>query len=290
MPELPEVETVRRGLAHALVGAVIDKVEARRPDLRFPLPKNFVQRLSGARIDDLDRRGKYLLWHLDRGETLIAHLGMSGRFLLTMPGSTSPPQDLAAFAQSIGPEEKHDHVVFTLSTGAVATYRDPRRFGFMHLQPTASLFDSPLLAGMGPEPWSNVVHGDWLCDLAQGRAAPLKNFLLDQRIIAGLGNIYVCEALFAARLHPFRAAGTLDRAAAADLIQAIRAVLEAAIAAGGSSLRDFAAAHGELGYFQHRFQVYDREGQTCARRDCAGIVERAVQAGRSSFFCPQCQS
>lgn len=293
MPELPEVETVRRGLEPAMLGQVLARVEQRRPDLRFPLPEHFVERLTGRRVEGLSRRAKYLIADLDDGEALIMHLGMSGRFVVEAPGT--PPTEPGAYYNEIGRHLQHDHVVFHLGSGARVTYNDVRRFGFMDLLPRAELESSKHFAGMGIEPLGNELSGEVLAKLFAGKLAPLKAALLDQRLVAGLGNIYVCEALFRAGLHPEAAAGTITtptgrpREAAHALAQIIREVLDEAVAAGGSTLRDFAHADGSLGYFQHRFKVYDREGDQCVTPGCGGLVKRLVQSGRSTFYCERCQ-
>lgn len=293
MPELPEVETVRRGLEPAMLGQVLARVEQRRPDLRFPLPEHFVERLTGRRVEGLSRRAKYLIADLDDGEALIMHLGMSGRFVVEASGT--PPTEPGAYYNEIGRHLQHDHVVFHLGSGARVTYNDVRRFGFMDLLPRAELESSKHFAAMGIEPLGNELSGEVLAKLFAGKLAPLKAALLDQRLVAGLGNIYVCEALFRAGLHPEAAAGTITtptgrpREAAHALAQIIREVLEEAVAAGGSTLRDFAHADGSLGYFQHRFKVYDREGDPCVTPGCGGLVKRLVQSGRSTFYCERCQ-
>lgn len=286
MPELPEVETVRGGLAPVLEGQRLARVEARRPDLRFPFPENFVQELTGARIVRLDRRAKYLLARLDREDTLVMHLGMSGRFEIARPeGATRPGE----FHYAPDPDPKHAHVVFETDAGARVTYYDPRRFGFMGLVNTATLELHPWFAGMGPEPLSDAFDVAHLKHAFAGRKQGPKTLLLDQRIVAGLGNIYVCEALHRARISPFKAAGRISGPRLARLVEAVKAVLAEAIAAGGSSLRDYAQADGALGYFQHRFRVYDREGRPCPNAGCDGVIARRVQAGRSTFHCPVCQ-
>ncbi|MFM8821611.1 MAG: bifunctional DNA-formamidopyrimidine glycosylase/DNA-(apurinic or apyrimidinic site) lyase [Phenylobacterium sp.] len=283
MPELPEVETVRRGLAPVLEGRRLSRVEARRPDLRFPFPEGFVQRLTGARVTALRRRAKYLLADLDRDETLVAHLGMSGRFRIE--GAGGPGR----FHHSGGDDPKHDHVVLETSDGARIVYQDPRRFGFMGLIPTADLDRHPWFVGMGPEPLSDAFGGGRLAEAFGDRRQGPKTLLLDQRTVAGLGNIYVCEALHEARISPFRPAGRISRPRLDLLARTVKAVLERAIAAGGSTLRDFSAADGALGYFQHSFRAYDREGEPCAHPGCSGVIRRRVQAGRSTFWCPACQ-
>ena len=295
MPELPEVETVRRGLEPVLAGRRILKAEARRPDLRFPLPDRFAERLTGRRIARLGRRAKYLLADLDGGETLIMHLGMSGRFTISRPHEGHEPELVGEFEHDTGALPQHDHVVLRMEGGAVVTYNDPRRFGFMDLVPTDALEAHKLIEGIGPEPLGNGFDAGRLAARAVGKKTDLKAFLLDQRVVAGLGNIYVCEALFRARLSPRRQASTLaDRKGrptdrAERLVAAIRAVLTDAIAAGGSTLRDYRAADGALGYFQHTFQVYGREGEPCRGDGCRGEIRRIVQSGRSTFYCPSCQ-
>lgn len=285
MPELPEVETVRRGLAPVLEGARLSRVEARRPDLRFPLPDGFVQRLTGARIDRLDRRAKYLLARLDRGDTLVMHLGMTGRFEIEGADRSRPGK----FRLTAPTDDKHAHVVFETEDGGRVTYYDARRFGFMGLIPTDRLDGHPWFAGMGPEPLGGDFNSDHLAAAFKGKSQTIKVSLLDQRTVAGLGNIYVCEALHAAHIHPQKAAGKVSLPRLRGLAEAIREVLQRAIAAGGSTLRDFAASDGALGYFQHSFCVYGREGEPCPRETCSGVVKRIVQGGRSTFFCPVCQ-
>ena len=285
MPELPEVETVRRGLAPVLEGERLVRVEARRPDLRFPFPEGFVQRLVGARVTGLRRRAKYLLVDLDRSETLVSHLGMSGRFRIEGPAAAEPGR----FHRASGDDPRHDHVVFETGSGGRIVYHDPRRFGFMGLIPTAQLETHPWFAAMGPEPLSDDFDGTRLSAVFQGRRQGPKTLLLDQRTVAGLGNIYVCEALHAARISPFRPAGRVSRPRLDLLAGTVKAVLARAIEAGGSTLRDFAAADGALGYFQHSFRAYDREGEACTNPGCSGVIRRRIQAGRSTFWCPACQ-
>jgi formamidopyrimidine-DNA glycosylase len=287
MPELPEVETVRAGLAPVLEGARLAHVEARRADLRFPFPDGFVQRLSGAVIHTLSRRAKYLLAVLDRGDTLVMHLGMSGRFEIARPEGEARP---GHFHYAADPDPKHAHVVFETDAGAKVTYYDPRRFGYMALLDTATLEDHPWFRGLGPEPLSAAFDAERLVEAFRGRKQGPKTLLLDQRVVAGLGNIYVCEALHRARISPFKPAGGVAHKRLVRLVADIREVLAEAIAAGGSSLRDFAKANGELGYFQHNFRVYDREGEPCPHPGCKGVIAREVQAGRSTFFCPVCQT
>jgi formamidopyrimidine-DNA glycosylase len=292
MPELPEVETVRRGLAPAMAGARFAKVEQRRPDLRFALPERFAERLTGRRVEALGRRAKYLLADLDGGDVLVMHLGMSGSFRIDMRAGSGRP---GKFHRPRSSAPVHDHVVFDMSSGARITYNDPRRFGFMLIVPRAELDAHPLFAGMGVEPLGNELDGALIARLFAGKSAPLKAALLDQRLIAGLGNIYVCEALHRAALSPRRAAGTLARRnggptdRAQRLAEVIPQVLNEAIEAGGSSLRDHRQTDGTLGYFQHRFRVYDREGEPCPTPGCSGTIRRIVQSGRSTFFCSVCQ-
>ncbi|SFJ15289.1 DNA-(apurinic or apyrimidinic site) lyase [Bosea sp. OK403] len=276
-----------------MLGQVFARVEQNRPDLRFPLPDRFIERLTGRRVEALSRRAKYLIVDLDDGQALIMHLGMSGRFVVEAPGT--PPTEPGAYYNEIGRHLQHDHVVFHLGSGARVTYNDVRRFGFMDLVPRADLAASRHFAGMGIEPLGNELSGETLAKLFAGKFAPLKAALLDQRLVAGLGNIYVCEALFRAGLHPEAEAGSIatatgrPRPAAHALAQIIREVLEEAITSGGSTLRDFAHADGSLGYFQHRFRVYDREGQPCVTPGCGSVVKRLVQSGRSTFYCESCQ-
>ncbi|MFN3583916.1 bifunctional DNA-formamidopyrimidine glycosylase/DNA-(apurinic or apyrimidinic site) lyase [Phenylobacterium sp.] len=286
MPELPEVETVRGGLAPVLEGRRLVRVEARRPDLRFPFPENFVQVLTGATVVRLERRAKYLLARLDREDTLVVHLGMTGRFEIETPERQERP---GHFHYAAPPDPKHAHVVFETDAGVRITYYDPRRFGYMALVNTATLELHPWFSELGPEPLSPAFDAARLKAAFAGRRQGPKTLLLDQRIVAGLGNIYVCEALHRARISPFKPAGKIARARLEPLVQAIRDVLSEAIAAGGSTLRDYAQADGALGYFQHSFRVYDREGRPCANAGCGGVIARQVQAGRSTFYCPVCQ-
>ena len=282
MPELPEVETVRRGLEPVLAGRRILRAEVRREGLRWPFPAGMAARLQGARVTRLGRRSKYLLAGLERGETLIVHLGMSGRMLVS-------GVRVGAFVHEHGELGRHDHVVLEIEGGARVTFNDARRFGAMDLWPTEALASHRLLAGLGPEPLGNGFHAEYLAGRLAGRRAPVKAVLSDQRAVAGLGNIYVCEALWRAGVAPQRAGGELREAEVEALVAAVREVLVAAIEAGGSSLRDYRRADGELGYFQHSFAVYGRAGQACARPGCGGVIARDVQAGRSSFYCPECQ-
>jgi formamidopyrimidine-DNA glycosylase len=287
MPELPEVETVRRGLAPAMEGASFAQVEVRDRRLRWPLPKDFAKRLVGQTVTGLGRRAKYLLADLSSGNVLMMHLGMSGSFRV---GQDAKP---GVYYHERGKSTAHDHVVFHMSNGETITFNDPRRFGSMKLVPRAKLEQEPLLRSLGPEPLGNEFDAAMLARACAGKKTSLKAALSDQRVVAGLGNIYVCEALFRARLSPKRRASTIaDRngkpnARAAALVDAIKTVLHDAIKAGGSSLRDHRRADGSLGDFQHNFQVYDREGQPCPR--CKGKIKRIVQTGRSTFYCPSCQ-
>lgn len=282
MPELPEVETVRRGLAPVMEGAVIVRADVNRPDLRWPFPPGMEKRLTGQKVVGLRRRSKYILVDLDSGESLLIHLGMSGRMLI----SGDP---LGRFAHDHPAPEKHDHVVFHMDNGARITFNDPRRFGAMDLLPTIGAETHKLLASLGPEPLGNAFNEAHLIHAFRGRNTPVKSALLDQRIVAGLGNIYVCETLFRAGISPKRKAGNIAAARVGGLVPIIRDVLGEAIEAGGSSLRDFRQADGELGYFQHSFDVYGREGQPCRTPGCIGVVGRVVQSGRSSFYCAICQ-
>jgi len=282
MPELPEVETVRRGLVPAMQGRVIASAEVRRPDLRRPFPPGMAGRLTGRKVIALRRRSKYILADLSSGESLLIHLGMSGRMLIS--GAVA-----GGFHHPLRAAEKHDHVVLDMEGGARITFNDARRFGVMDLVATERAESHPLLAGLGPEPLGNAFHEDYLAARLKGRNTPIKAALLDQRIVAGLGNIYVSEALHRAAISPRKKAAALTRAKIAALVPVIRQVLLEAIEAGGSSLRDFRQADGELGYFQHSFRVYDREGQACLAPGCSGTIRRIVQSGRSSYFCPRCQ-
>ena len=287
MPELPEVETVRRGLAPAMEGERFDKVEVRRGDLRWPLPKDFAQKLHGKLVEGLGRRAKYLLADLSSGDVLLMHLGMSGSFRV---GKNSTP---GTYYHERSKSTAHDHIVFHMSNGTTVTFNDPRRFGSMKLVPRARLEQEPLLRALGPEPLGNEFDATMLAKACAGKKTSLKAALSDQRVVAGLGNIYVCEALFRARLSPKRQASTIaDRNGrpnerAERLVEAIKAVLMDAIEAGGSSLRDHRRADGSLGDFQHNFRVYDREGEPCPA--CKGKIKRIVQVGRSTFYCSSCQ-
>jgi formamidopyrimidine-DNA glycosylase len=282
VPELPEVETVRRGLAPVMEGRTILEARIARPDLRWPLPARMAERLKGKRVARLRRRSKYILADLSSGETLLIHLGMSGRMLVS--GAM-----LGEFHHHHPAPAKHDHVVLDMEGGARITFNDARRFGAMDLVATEAAEAHWLLAGLGPEPLGNAFDEDYLVTRLRGRNTPVKAALLDQRIVAGLGNIYVCETLHRAGISPRRKAGRIAEARVRALVPVIRQVLMEAVEAGGSSLRDYRQADGELGYFQHAFRVYDREGAPCVTPGCSGTVARIVQSGRSSFFCPACQ-
>ncbi|WP_050524666.1 bifunctional DNA-formamidopyrimidine glycosylase/DNA-(apurinic or apyrimidinic site) lyase [Pseudorhodobacter wandonensis] len=282
MPELPEVETVRRGLAPVMTGQTITDAAVNRPDLRWPFPTRMAERLTGAQVTGLRRRSKYILADLSTGESLLIHLGMSGRILISGVMQGDFHHDHPASA-------KHDHVVLTMGNGARITFNDARRFGAMDLLETALGDAHPLLAKIGPEPFGNTFNETYLTRALGGRKTPIKTALLDQHVVAGLGNIYVCEALYRAGLHPARPANALPATAVAGLVPIIRDVLAEAIEAGGSSLRDYRQADGELGYFQHRFRTYGRENEPCTTPGCTATIERIVQSGRSSFFCPKCQ-
>ncbi|MGE0665432.1 MAG: bifunctional DNA-formamidopyrimidine glycosylase/DNA-(apurinic or apyrimidinic site) lyase [Sphingomonadales bacterium] len=279
MPELPEVETVCRGLRGAMEGRVLTRVTARRPDLRFPLPADFGERLRGRRIERIDRRAKYIVVHLDDGQVLIMHLGMSGRMNLWAP------QGSGAGAGEPPPVAVHDHVIFEVGNGSRVVFHDPRRFGFMALTREEELDAHPYFAHLGPEPLGETFTPDYLSAVLDGKRTPIKAALLDQRIVAGLGNIYVCEALHMSGISPRRLAHSVSGQRAERLVPAIRDVLERAIQAGGSSLRDYAQVDGELGYFQHSWRAYGREGEPCGQPGCPGAISRIVQGGRSTFFC-----
>ncbi len=287
MPELPEVETVRRGLAPVMEGRVIRLATVNRPDLRWPLPERMAERLTGQAVTALRRRSKYILADLGSGETLIIHLGMSGRMLISAPGeSVRMP---GVFHHDHPAPQKHDHVVLDMEGGARVTFNDARRFGAMDLTPTETAGDHWLIRDIGPEPLGNMFDEAYLRERLRGRNTPVKSALLDQRVVAGLGNIYVCEVLFRAGVSPVRKAGRIGAERVSSLVPLIREVLSEAIEAGGSSLRDYRQTDGELGYFQHTFRVYDREGEPCVRPGCTGLIRRVVQSGRASFYCPVCQ-
>ena len=292
MPELPEVETVRRGLQPVMEGQRIARLEARRGDLRFPFQKDFVSRLEGKVVTGLGRRAKYLMADLETGDVLLMHLGMSGSFRVDLPEGGNTPGE---FHYPRGEIRAHDHVVFHMASGAKVSFNDPRRFGYMKIVARENLDAEPLLKGLGPEPLGNEFDAAMLARACAGKKTSLKAALLDQRVVAGLGNIYVCEALYRSHLSPKRQASTLaDRKGgptdrAKHLVGSIHTVLNAAIKAGGSSLRDHRQTDGELGYFQHSFLVYDREGEPCKTPKCGGTVKRFTQNGRSTFWCPKCQ-
>ncbi len=295
MPELPEVETVRLGLKPVMEGRVIRQVRLARPDLRFPFPDRFAERLKGRRVIELGRRSKYILARLDNEEILLMHLGMTGRF--TVVANNAEPYSVSelyfATPASGAGKGPHDHVEFVLEDGTHIVYTDARRFGFMDLVAPSEAETHPLLKHLGVEPLESALDAEFLASALKGKRAPLKSVLGDQRVIAGLGNIYVCEALFRARLSPFRIADTLTRRKndprLKRLVEAIRSVLIEALEAGGSTLRDYAKADGSPGSFQQRFAVYDREGEPCVREGCSGTVRRIAQSGRSTFYCPKCQ-
>ncbi len=284
MPELPEVETVRRGLAPALVGRRIANAKACRPDLRFPFPPRFAARLKGRRVDALERRAKYLLAHLDDGHVWVTHLGMTGRWSII--GAKRQPGD---FYYSEPPDPTHTHVVVEMEEGPRLEFNDPRRFGYMDLIPESALETHAYFKALGPEPLGNEFHEPYLKRAFAGKKTSVKAALLDQRVIAGLGNIYVVEALHRAGIAPTKPAGRISAPRLDKLFHAIRIVLEEAIEAGGSTISDYASADGAQGGFQHRFAVYDREGEPCPKRECGGTIVRAVHGGRSSFWCPRCQ-
>lgn len=292
MPELPEVETVRRGLLPALAGRRLIRIEARRPDLRFPLPERFAERLEGRTIERLERRAKYMIASFEGGEALILHLGMTGRFTIDSGEHRSDP---GRYLYAAGGDPRHDHVVFHMGGGVRVIYNDARRFGFMVLVPESGLEAHPLMSGLGPEPLGAAFTAEHLARRSAGKKVNLKSLLMDQRIVAGLGNIYVSEALHRAGLSPARKAATLsDRKRmpherAERLVTAIRETLGDAIAAGGSTLRDYRHADGTEGAFQESFFVYDREGQACRQPGCGGTIRRVVHTGRSTFYCPSCQ-
>ena len=289
MPELPEVETVRRGLEPALKGHVVKALAVRRGDLRVAFPQGFAERVKGRRVAGLRRRAKYLLLDLEGGETVIMHLGMSGRF--TIHGPLAPPAMPGRFHNQISADGsgsgKHDHVVFETEEGTRIVFTDHRRFGLMLMTKTDAVEEHALFDGLGPEPLGDDFTPAVLSAALKGKKTPIKSALLDQRVVAGLGNIYVCEALFRARISPKRLARTVAGPRSEKLVPIIKAVLKEAIKAGGSSLRDYKKADGEIGYFQHHFAVYDREGEPCP--GCKGTIKRIVQAGRSTFYCPTCQ-
>ncbi|MCC6467146.1 MAG: bifunctional DNA-formamidopyrimidine glycosylase/DNA-(apurinic or apyrimidinic site) lyase [Alphaproteobacteria bacterium] len=290
MPELPEVETVRQGLIRCMVGHRLAKVDQRRADLRFPLPRDFARRLTGRTVTAIDRRAKYLLLHLDDGMVLMIHLGMSGRIVVGRRGGVG--NKLGEFHHETvrsdsGGRDAHDHVVFTTDHGFVVTFNDPRRFGMMDLVSNNALHEHKLLKSLGPEPLEDAFDAQALAARLRGKRTPIKAAILDQNLVVGVGNIYACEALFRAGISPRRLAGTVKGERAERLVKSIKDVLRAAIKAGGSSLRDYVQADGELGYFQHHFQVYDREGSACPK--CGQKIKRLAQGGRSTFYCAKCQ-
>ena len=287
MPELPEVETVCRGLAPVMVGEGFASVRLNRPDLRFPFPERFIDRLEGAKVRALRRRAKFLVADLSTDETLTMHLGMTGRFTIHLPGEGAANAPGVFHHEAGQGGTVHDHVVFDMTNGSRIVFSDPRRFGFMEMFGKGEIETAPRFAGLGPEPLGNGFHAAYLDQALAGKATPIKAALLDQRVVAGLGNIYVCEALFRARISPRRLAKTIPGARADRLVGHVRDVLREAIDAGGSTLRDYAHTDGSLGYFQHRFDVYDQEGAPCSA--CDAPIRRIVQSGRSSFYCGQCQ-
>ncbi|MEQ8605079.1 MAG: bifunctional DNA-formamidopyrimidine glycosylase/DNA-(apurinic or apyrimidinic site) lyase [Marivibrio sp.] len=286
MPELPEVETVVRGLRPALEGRVIARADLRRPDLRFPLPARFAERLEGRRIVALSRRAKYILAELDDGEVWLTHLGMTGRFTVDAAAGATATSGQVGHNSGWALIEPHDHLILETEAGARVVFNDARRFGYMDLLPAGGVETSKHLKDLGPEPLSGAFDAAWLTAALAGKRTPIKAALLDQKVVAGLGNIYVCEALWRAGISPKRSAHTVPGARARRLVPAIKAVLAAAIEAGGSSLRDYRQTSGELGYFQHVWDAYDREGTPCRKPGCAGVIRRIVQSGRSSFYCP----
>jgi formamidopyrimidine-DNA glycosylase len=291
MPELPEVETVRLGLLPALEGRTIIKAQTRRGDLRRPFPPRFAERISGQKVLALTRRAKYLLAAMASGETLVIHLGMSGRLSVYAEGRQ---RKLGNYVYNTPPQGaglgKHDHVVFETDAPASIIFNDHRRFGLMTLIPTDGIDEDTLFKDIGVEPLSKKFNAAYLATRIEGKRTPIKSALLDQRVVAGLGNIYVCEALFRAGISPKRLAGSISHERLPGLVAAIKTVLKAAIAAGGSTLRDHAQATGDPGNFQHHFLVYGREGEPCRKKACHGTVKRIVQAGRSTFYCPHCQT
>ena len=283
MPELPEVETVRRGLVPAMEGQIIREAWLRRTDFRHPAPADLAERITGQRVERIGRRSKYLLFDLSSGETMVLHLGMSGRILIGA-------EVLGQFHYDPGKAEKHDHFTMLMETGQPVTFNDARRFGSLDLVTTKGAEDHWLIAGIGPEPLGNSFDAACLADRLRGRVTPIKSALLDQRLVAGLGNIYVAEALWRAHVSPLRLVADVTQVEAAALVSAIRDVLIEAIEAGGSSLRDHRQVDGELGYFQKAHAAYGREGEPCRTPGCSGMITRIVQSGRSSFYCPTCQT
>ena len=288
MPELPEVETVLRGLEPVMVDQKIRNAEIRRPDLRWPFPENMSERLTGVTILRLHRRSKYILCDLDSGETLLIHLGMSGRMTISHAGNESD-DFLGNFQYKPSTPAKHDHVILDMQAGVRISFNDARRFGAMDLIDTKNLFDHKLIKSLGPEPLGNEFNSPYLHLKLKSKTAPIKSALLDQRIVSGLGNIYVCESLWRAGINPKRLSGKISRKKIDVLVPIIRDVLQEAISAGGSSLKDHRQTNGDLGYFQHSFAVYGREGKECHSQDCSELIKRIVQSGRSSFYCAKCQ-
>lgn len=286
MPELPEVETVRRGLAPVLTRRRIVAADIRREGLRRPFPPGLAERLQGVRVLALGRRSKYLLAELDSGETLILHLGMSGRIILRRPEGAARP---GGFHHDPAGGDRHDHVVIVLEDGMSVVFNDPRRFGVIDLAATVGLEAHPLLAAIGPEPLGNRFDGAYLRAALAARRGPVKTALLDQKLVAGIGNIYACEALHAAGISPRRRADRIAAVRVERCVRAIRETLAAAIDSGGSTLRDYRRADGEIGGYQSHFRVYDKEGKACRTPDCVGIIARITQAGRSTYYCPRCQ-
>lgn len=279
MPELPEVETVMRGISPVLTGQVITSAEKKRDTLRFPIPNDFTEALNGKKVIGLHRRSKYILMDVEGGLTVLIHLGMSGRIRLYSG------QDALDYTP-----EKHDHIILKTAAGVILAYNDPRRFGMWLFMATETVENHDLIRNIGPEPLGNDFHEDYLLAVMKGRKTPIKTALLDQKLIAGLGNIYVAEALWQTGILPTRQAGQISAARLRRLPPAIRLILETAIAAGGSTLRDHAQVDGELGYFQHQFKAYGREGEPCLKEDCGGTIKRITQSGRSTFYCNTCQT
>ncbi len=286
MPELPEVETVRRGLAQAMEGRRIEEIEVRRRDLRFPVPADFADRLRGRTLLSLSRRAKYLVGTFDDDTVLLAHLGMSGRMVIETAEDLNMP---GRFEHGTAAHDAHEHIVFRVGNGTIIRFSDPRRFGMMLLTDKSAYPSHCLIRHLGPEPTGEDFTGPVLAARLKGKKTPIKSALLDQRVVAGIGNIYACEALFAAGISPRRSAATVQGGRAVRLADAVRAVLARAIDAGGSSLRDHVAPTGELGYFQHSFSVYGREGEPCPGCDCGKSVQRITQSGRSTFLCAKRQ-
>ncbi len=282
MPELPEVETIMRGISPFLEGATIKRIKLNRADLRWPFPKNFTSRLKEAKVLNLKRRSKYILIDLNTGETLLIHLGMSGKILVS-------DSKIGNYFYEYSKGSDHDHVIFELNDGTKLTYNDPRRFGAMDLAKTDDLNNHKFLEKLGPEPLGNNFNSDYLKTELSKKESPIKNVLLNQSVVAGLGNIYVCEALFMSGISPKKRASKISKIKCEELVQNIRAVLMSAIEAGGSSLKDFTDIQGNSGYFQFEFYVYGREKECCKIKNCGHKIKRISQSGRSSFYCPSCQ-